>query len=92
MLINLSFLIPKRLDKSIGSEKGPLFSLLNNCFSNSLKISSLISKSFLEINPKKANLYKYRAESKSKLGDKEGADEDDKKADQLKSMWVKYEH
>ena len=40
----------------------------------------------IEIYPNKAYLYNYRAESKRKLGDNEGAYEDDKKADKLKNM------
>ena len=40
----------------------------------------------IEIEPNKAYLYNYRASAKRKLGDNEGADEDDKKAEKLKSM------
>ena len=48
----------------------------------------------IEIFPKKPNkvyLYNYRASAKRKLGDNEGADEDDKKADKLKSMERNYD-
>ena len=41
----------------------------------------------IEIDPNKAYLYNYRAESKRKLGDKEGADEDDRKAEKLKNIF-----
>ena len=37
--------------------------------------------------PNKAYLHNYRAESKRKLGDKEGADEDDRKAEKLKNIF-----
>ena len=37
--------------------------------------------------PNKAYLYNYRAESKRKLGDKQGADEDDRKAEKLKNIF-----
>ena len=41
----------------------------------------------IEIEPTKAYLYNYRAESKRKLGDNEGADEDDRKAEKLKNIF-----
>ena len=37
--------------------------------------------------PNKGYLYNYRAESKHKLGDNEGADEDDRKAEKLKNIF-----
>ena len=39
----------------------------------------------IKIYPNEAYLYNYRAESKRKLGDNEGADEDDRKAEKLKN-------
>ena len=45
----------------------------------------------IEIEPNKAYLYNYRASAKRKLEDNEGTDEDDKKADKLKSMERQYE-
>ena len=41
----------------------------------------------IEIYPNKAYLYNYRAESKRKSGDNEGADEDDRKAEKLKNIF-----
>ena len=41
----------------------------------------------IEIYPNKSYLYNYRAESKRKLGDNEGADEDDRKAEKLKNIF-----
>ena len=41
----------------------------------------------IEIFPNEAYLYNYRSESKRKLGDNEGADEDDRKAEKLKNIF-----
>ena len=41
----------------------------------------------IEIYPNKAYLYNYRAESKRKSGDNEGADEDDRKEEKLKNIF-----
>ena len=41
----------------------------------------------IAIEPNKAYLYNYRSESKRKLGDNEGADEDDRKAEKLKNIF-----
>ena len=41
----------------------------------------------IEIYPNKAYLYNYRASAKRKLGDNEGADEDDRKAEKLKNIF-----
>ena len=41
----------------------------------------------IEIEPNKAYLYNFRSESKRKLGDNEGADEDDRKAEKLKNIF-----
>ena len=45
----------------------------------------------IEIEPNSVFAYRLRADSKRKLGDNEGADEDDKKADKLKKMERKYD-
>ena len=45
----------------------------------------------IKIDPNNAYLYNYRASAKRKSGDNKGADQDDIKADKLKSMESKYE-
>ena len=45
----------------------------------------------IEIEPSSIFAYRLRGDSKSKLGDNEGAYEDNKKADQLKKLEKKYD-
>ena len=45
----------------------------------------------IEIDPNNVFAFRLRASAKRKLGDNEGAYEDDKKADKLKSMEKKYD-
>jgi len=55
------------------------------CKEGNYKSAIIYLNRAIEIDPNKAYLYNYRAEIKRKSGDNEGAEEDDKKADKLKS-------
>ena len=51
------------------------------------ELMTLVMEESKKGNTNNAYLYNYRSESKRKLGDNEGADEDDRKAEKLKNIF-----
>ena len=61
--------------------------VMEECKKGNINNAIIYLNEAIEIEPNKAYLYNYRAESKRKLGDNEGADEDDRKAVKLKNIF-----